>query len=109
MKLFEYLQLGRAIVAPDTENIREIVTHEEDALLFDPTRDGALEETLERLCRDPALRVRLGGQARQTITRKSLTWDRNAERVAAIAHAAMLQAGKTSKMPAAPLPSADAR
>jgi glycosyltransferase involved in cell wall biosynthesis len=32
LKLFEYLQLRRAIVAPDTENIREVLTHRRDAL-----------------------------------------------------------------------------
>jgi glycosyltransferase involved in cell wall biosynthesis len=92
LKLFEYLQLGRAIVAPDTENIREVVTHGHDALLFDPARDGALEAALLRLCIDATLRIRLGDSARQTITEKSLTWNHNAERVLAIAEAAILRA-----------------
>ncbi|HEV2673685.1 MAG TPA: glycosyltransferase family 4 protein [Aliidongia sp.] len=91
LKLFEYLQLGRVIVGPDSENIREIVTHGHDALLFDPDREGALEETLLRLCTDPALRTRLGQQAPKTIVEKSLTWGRNAERVVAIAEAAIRQ------------------
>src|SRR5271166_1148219 len=53
LKLFEYLQLGRAIVAPDAENIREVLTNGGDALLFDPAVDGALEAALLRLCLDP--------------------------------------------------------
>ena len=85
LKLFEYLQLGRAIVAPDTENIREILTDGEDAKLFNPTTNGALEAALLALCTDAPLRSRLGQAARATITTKSLTWTRNAERVAAIA------------------------
>jgi glycosyltransferase involved in cell wall biosynthesis len=92
LKLFEYMQLGRAIVAPDTENIREVLTDGDDALLFDTARDGALEEALLRLCGDAALRLRLGERARRTIIEKSLTWDRNAERVVAIAKAAIEQA-----------------
>lgn len=88
LKLFEYLQLGRAIVAPDTENIREILTDGQDALLFDPAVDGALEAALERLCADAALRTRLGKAAHGTIAARSLTWDHNAERVVAIAQAA---------------------
>lgn len=92
LKLSEYLQMGRTIVAPDTENIREILTHEQNALLFDTARTGALEAALERLCSDTALRERLGHHGRQTITAKSLTWDRNAERVVAIARAAILGA-----------------
>ncbi|PPQ38174.1 glycosyltransferase family 4 protein [Rhodopila globiformis] len=89
LKLFEYLQLGRAIVAPDTANIREVLTDGKDALLFDAAQDGALEDALLRLCGDAALRQRLGEQAKRTITEKSLTWDRNAERVVAIAEAAI--------------------
>ena len=88
LKLFEYMQLARAVVAPDTENIREVLTDGQDALLFDTARAGSLEAALERLCGDPALRVRLGDATRQTIAAKSLTWDRNAERVVAIANAA---------------------
>ncbi len=38
LKLFEYLALGKAIVAPGQPNIREILTHEKNALLFDPAR-----------------------------------------------------------------------
>lgn len=85
LKLFEYMQLGRAIAAPDAENIREILTDNQNALLFDPAQGNALEATLYRLCSDPALRRRLGEAARATITARSLTWDRNAERVIAIA------------------------
>jgi glycosyltransferase involved in cell wall biosynthesis len=87
LKLFEYLQLGRAIIAPDTENIREILTNGLDALLFDPARDGALEAALLRLCTDATLRTRLGLCAHQTISAKSLTWSCNAGRVVAIAEA----------------------
>jgi glycosyltransferase involved in cell wall biosynthesis len=91
LKLFEYMQAGLAIVAPDTENIREILTDGQDALLFDPARNGALEAALERMCGDPAMRARLGATAPRTIAAKSLTWDRNAERVADIAEAAIRQ------------------
>jgi glycosyltransferase involved in cell wall biosynthesis len=101
LKLFEYLRLGRAIVAPDSENIREILTNGQDALLFGTARAGALEAALERLCADASLRVRLGNAARQTITARSLTWDRNAERVVAIAQAAILKAGRECHRPVA--------
>ncbi len=91
LKLFEYLQLGRAVVAPDTANIREILTDGQDGLLFDPDRDGAMEAALLRLCEDPELRRRLGQQAPRTIVDRSLTWSRNAERVTAIAQDAIAQ------------------
>ena len=81
LKLFEYLALGRAVVAPDTANIREILTHEHNALLFDPTQPGTFRAAIERLCRDATLRERLARAAADTITQRGLTWQRNAERV----------------------------
>jgi glycosyltransferase involved in cell wall biosynthesis len=87
LKLFEYMYMARAIVAPATANIREILTDGHDALLFDPTVAGALAPALLRLCEDGALRARLGQQARTTIVEKSLTWHANAERVARLCEA----------------------
>jgi glycosyltransferase involved in cell wall biosynthesis len=92
LKLFEYLQLGRAIVAPDTDNVREILTDAHDALLFDATAACSMQAALVRLCSDAELRLRLGSFARQTIAVKSLTWNRNAERVVAVAKAAITRA-----------------
>ncbi len=91
LKLFEYLQLGRPIVAPDSENIREILTDGENALLFDTIREDAMEVALLRLCNDPVLRAQLGDRARHTIAAKSLTWSRNAERVVATAEAVIIE------------------
>jgi len=81
LKLFEYLALGRAVVAPATPNIMEILSHESNALLFDPQSPSAFDDVVECLCRDPDLRQRLGREAKNTIDRKGLTWDNNAQRV----------------------------
>lgn len=81
LKLMEYLALGKAVVAPSTPNLLEVLTHEVNALMFDENRLGALEETLTRLCSDAALRERLGAGSSQTIDRLGLTWARNAQRV----------------------------
>jgi glycosyltransferase involved in cell wall biosynthesis len=94
LKLLEYMYLGRAIAAPDTDNIREILTGGHDAILFDPTEPGAMEDALLHLCRDDALRARLGQQARRTIEENSLTWAHNAERVAELAAAAIRRRGQ---------------
>ena len=37
LKLFEYMAAGKAIVAPDQPNIREVLTDGDTALLFDPS------------------------------------------------------------------------
>ncbi len=85
LKLFEYMYLKRAIVAPAADNIREILTDGRDALLFDPARSGALEAALLKLCDDDSLRARLAQEARRTIETKSLTWDTNAQRIVQLA------------------------
>lgn len=85
LKLFEYMAAGSAIVAPSVANIREILTHEHDALLFDPEVSGAFGDVVQRLIEDAALRQRLGVAARQTLDDRELTWEHNACRVMAVA------------------------
>ncbi|SEL43625.1 Glycosyltransferase involved in cell wall bisynthesis [Roseateles sp. YR242] len=85
LKLFEYLALGKAIVAPRQPNIEEVLEDNRNALLFDPAEAGALEGLLARLANDAALRQRLGEGALATIHRLNLTWLGNAERVVALA------------------------
>lgn len=83
LKLFEYMALARAIIAPDQANLREVLGHERNALLFAPADPAGLGHTLERLIEDPALRARLGAAAAATISDNHMTWDGNAARVAA--------------------------
>ncbi|MCO6414976.1 glycosyltransferase family 4 protein [Siccirubricoccus sp. KC 17139] len=84
LKVFEYMAAGRAIVAPDQPNIREVLRDGETALLFDPAAPGAMWAAVERLARDPALRARLGAAARAEVVARDLTWAGNARRVAAL-------------------------
>lgn len=81
--LFEYLALGKAIVAPDQPNHHEILVHGEDALLYGPDDPQGIEAALDRLCDDAALRERLGAGARAVIGRKHLTWRSHATRIVA--------------------------
>jgi glycosyltransferase involved in cell wall biosynthesis len=91
LKLPEYMAAGRAVVAPDQENLREVLTHGRDALLFDPRRPDELLEAVVRLCADGALRELLGREARATVEREQLTWDGAAARVEAAARAALAE------------------
>lgn len=81
LKLFEYLAAGCAIVAPRQPNLEEVLTHEENALLFSAERTGALGEAIGRLVADSALRERLGFNAKKTIVSGGYTWNGNADRV----------------------------
>ncbi len=85
LKLFEYLALSKAVVAPATPNICEVLVQEENALLFAPEQPGAFEAALQRLSTDAVLRERLGAAARQTIHTRDLTWLGNARRVVGLA------------------------
>ena len=85
LKLFEYLALAKAVVAPNQPNIAEVLSHGVNALLFDPKVPGALEQSLARLSNDAELRQRLGQGAHASIARLDLTWLGNARRVVALA------------------------
>lgn len=91
LKLFEYLALGRAIVAPDKANMREILTHEYNALLFEAGSHTAFQAAVERLCADAELRRTISIGAQKSITTMRLTWDNNAERVINLAEALILK------------------
>ncbi len=93
LKIFEYMAAGCAIVAPDQPNIREILQHDQTALLFDPNAaDGIWPATL-RLAADPALRARLGAAARAEIARCDYTWAGNAARIVALANSGQRKTG----------------
>ena len=81
LKLFEYLALGKAIVAPAQPNIMEILTDNDNAVLFAPDNANGLATAVNQLCKDPTLRLRVGKRARDTILEKQLTWNGNAKHV----------------------------
>jgi glycosyltransferase involved in cell wall biosynthesis len=64
-KLFEYMAMGRGIVASDLDQIGEVLRHGETAWLVPPADADALTEGMDRLVRDPALRGALGAAARR--------------------------------------------
>jgi glycosyltransferase involved in cell wall biosynthesis len=83
LKLFEYMALGRAIIAPDQPNLREVLSDGSNALLFDPGDVSTLKTALRRLVEDAPLRKSLGVAAAATIKERELTWDGNVSRTLA--------------------------
>ena len=81
IKLFEYLAVGRAVVAPARPNILEVIRDGDTALTFTPGDGAALAAALQRLYRDPALRARLGAAGAALIDQRGYRWRRNAQRV----------------------------
>ncbi|MCY7305744.1 MAG: glycosyltransferase family 4 protein [Rhodoferax sp.] len=79
--LFEYLALGKSIVAPDQPNHHEILTAGVDAVFFGPDDPAGIEKALDALCQDGELRVRIAANAPVVIVRKQLTWRQHARKV----------------------------
>jgi glycosyltransferase involved in cell wall biosynthesis len=86
LKILEYLALGRAIVAPATANMRELLDNGKNALLFDPDDDDALQDAIERLYDDSSLRATISSAALETISSKGISWRANAKRVVSSFH-----------------------
>lgn len=81
LKLIEYLACGKAIVAPDADNIKELLAHGHNALLFQDGNMDAMINAIEFLIQHPEQQARLRLAARQTINDKQLTWTANGEKI----------------------------
>jgi glycosyltransferase involved in cell wall biosynthesis len=102
LKVVEYMAAGRAIVAPDQPNLRELLEHGRSALLFDPTEQppgAAMWRAVQRLAADPGLRARLGAAARAEVAARDLTWAGNARRVLDLAEALAASPGTAGGQP----------
>ena len=64
-KVFQAMAVGRPVVTADTPGVRELLTHDKDALLVPAGDAAALAGALVRLAADEALRRRLGEAARR--------------------------------------------
>ena len=64
-KLFEYMAMGRGIVASRLEQIGDILADDKTALLVPPGDEAALARAIVRLVDDAGLRARLGAAARE--------------------------------------------
>jgi len=78
-KLFEYMAMGRAIVASALDQIAEVLEDDRTARLVPPGDAGALADTLAALVRDSAARRRLGGAARARALDRH-TWRQHVQR-----------------------------
>ena len=65
--LLEAASCGRAIVATDVPGCREIVRHEANGLLVNPSDAGALAGAIRRLLAEPQLRKSMGAEGRALI------------------------------------------
>jgi glycosyltransferase involved in cell wall biosynthesis len=79
-KLFEYMAMGKGIVASRLGQIGDVLVDEETALLVEPANVEELRAAVLRLANSPELRAALGTAARRAAVERH-TWKQNAQRV----------------------------
>ena len=79
-KLFEYMAMGKAIVASRLGQIGEVLTDDESAILIEPGNARQLTDAILGLSESADLRQRLGVAARRAAVERH-TWIQNAQRV----------------------------
>jgi glycosyltransferase involved in cell wall biosynthesis len=80
VKVFEFMAMGKAVVAPKLPNLEEILTNGFNGFLFEPQNKRDLIDSLSHLVKDEETRQCLGRNARQTVYQKHL-WINNAKEV----------------------------
>lgn len=79
-KLFEYMAMGKAIVASGMDQMLEVLEHEKTALLIEPGNVGNLESALTQLVIDEKLRCTLGNNARNEVC-EHYTWEIHTKKI----------------------------
>lgn len=79
-KLFEYMAMGKGIVASALGQMQEILEHDRTAWLVPPGDVSALSKGLYQLLMEPARRQRLGFHARQCVETR-YTWRQHTRRI----------------------------
>lgn len=80
MKIYEYMAMGKPVVAPCLGPLRDGILDNETGVLFTPRDTAALRQALAGLLGDEERRTRMGARAREHVLANH-TWDRNAARV----------------------------
>ena len=84
IKIFEYMAMGKPVVAARIGQLEEVVVEGETGVLFEPGNIAQLSQTLTELIHNKPLCQRIGEGGRVWVQRER-TWERNAEKVIEIA------------------------
>jgi len=79
-KLFEYMAMGKAIVASNMDQIGEVLENKRTALLVAPGDVNSLSYGIIELIQKEDLRNTLGRNAREEVIRK-YTWEQNVQKL----------------------------
>ena len=84
MKVFEYMAMGKATIAPDLGPLREIIEDGRNGILVKSGCSNSLKNAILKLIHEPILREKIGKEAYESIKDK-YTWLNNAKRVIEVA------------------------
>lgn len=79
VKIFEYGALGKAIIAPDNEPMREVMKNGKDGILISPSIDN-LTNAMNKFIADENLRKETGKAFQQKVLNEH-TWKKMAEKI----------------------------
>ncbi len=79
-KLFEYMAMGKGIVASDLDQIGEVLKHDQTGWLVKPGDAESLKAGLKTLVEDESRRRRLGTAARKEVVAKH-TWEEHTKKI----------------------------
>ena len=82
MKIYEYMAMGKPVVAPRLAPVEEGIIDGKVGLLFQKQDKAAMASAIMTLLQDKAKRLRMGEAAREHVLNN--TWKKNAERVIAL-------------------------
>ena len=99
MVVAEAMAMGIPVVATSVGGIPELVAHGETGFLYAPGNVEALKDHLRRLMVDPALRARLGGEARRRAQRRFAPAAVGEATIAAYQHLLALPASAARRSP----------
>ena len=82
IKIMEGMAMGKATIGSRTGGIAEVIEEGKSGILFEPGNGSDLAEKIESLLDDINRRMKLSQEAVKRA--REFTWDKNADRVAAI-------------------------
>jgi glycosyltransferase involved in cell wall biosynthesis len=82
MKVFEYMAVGKPIVASNSGQISDLLKNEESALLYEPGNISHMKEALFRLLNNADLQEKIARNAQQLFVEWH-TWPHKARELAA--------------------------
>lgn len=80
MKIFEYMAMGKAVIAPRLQPIMEIIDHDKNGYLVSPGEQKSLQGAIEILVENGDKRISMGNLAREKVV-KEFSWDENAKKI----------------------------